>query len=102
MAGGNLAAQRPARKPRTAARAALDEKDERAAQTHEWLKKATDILQGQLQPILPAASPVVVGADRGGHKVPVVICRTWRGIEAKDVKTGARVWRIRLPPGAWT
>src|SRR5207248_9429482 len=67
--------------------------------TKTFIDKALEQIDQVKQPVLPGFWPVAAIVNGEGGKTPMMIYRTWFGIEARNVKTGEVEWNA---PSAWS
>jgi tetratricopeptide (TPR) repeat protein/outer membrane protein assembly factor BamB len=58
-----------------------------------WIGRASDQLRKERRPLIPAFTPIVVPRGDG-----LVVCRDYRGLQARDLKTSKLRWR---QPNRW-
>jgi hypothetical protein len=58
----------------------------------EQIRQAEKKLQEKQEPIIPAFSPLAVTVQQRNKKRPLLLCRTYFGVEAIDLRDGSLAW----------
>jgi len=70
-----------------------------AATKQLYVDAAENFIQAKGQPILSPAQPIAVTIQRDGKPLPLVVYRSYKGIHARNVKTGELEWEA---DSAWS
>ncbi len=67
--------------------------------TARWLRKAELHLKNRGQLVLPAYFPITATVTKGEQRIPLLIFKTYWGLQAVDMKTGKLAWNS---PSSWS